>query len=55
MVTSAAQKAKNQQRRQTDAGRLARRMYNMQPQVKASKKLHRQIRKHQTPSPIKTQ
>lgn len=46
MVTSASQKAKAQQRRQTDAGRLARKMYNMQPQVKASKKLHREVKKH---------
>lgn len=53
MATSAASKAKAQQRRQTDAGRMARQQYNAQPQVKAQKAVRRAMKKHQTPGPIK--
>ena len=36
----------------TDAQRIARRMYNMQPQVRQMKAIKRAIKKHQSPPAI---
>jgi len=46
-------RAKAAQYRQSEKGRMARKMYNMSPEVKARKATHRAIRKHQTPPAIR--
>jgi hypothetical protein len=45
-------RAKAQQYRQSDAGRMARKLYNQQPAVKQRKAIKRAIKKHQTPPSI---
>lgn len=42
-------KAKAQQYRQSEKGRMARHMNNMQPQVKQRKAVKRAMKNHQTP------
>lgn len=49
MPSSNNAKAKAAQYRQSEKGREARRMYNMQPQVKQHKAVRRAMKKHQTP------
>lgn len=47
--------AASQQYRQSEAGRAARRAYNMSPEVKAHKAVKEAMKKHQTPPPIRSQ
>jgi hypothetical protein len=43
-MASAGKKQKQAEYRHSDAGRLARRMYNMQPEVKMKVKMRRQAK-----------
>lgn len=52
MTASAQAKAKAQQYRQSEKGRMARRMYMMDPQVKARMQTRRQVRKSLGMTPI---
>lgn len=45
-------RAKAAQYRQSDAGRLARKMYNMQPQVRQRRAIRRAIKHHQAPPSV---
>lgn len=52
MPSSNNNRAKAAAYRQSEKGRMARKMYNMQPQVKAHKAIRAAMKKHQTPPPI---
>jgi hypothetical protein len=45
-------RAKAAQYRQSDAGRMARKMYNAQPEVRQRKAIKRAMKKHQTPPAV---
>jgi hypothetical protein len=55
LVSGNNDRAKAAAYRQSEKGRMARKMYNMQPEVKARKAVKRAMKAHQTPPAIKPQ